>query len=761
MSGAAIDPRSLGKVAVLMGGSSAERAISLLSGGGVLQALQSRGVDAQAFDPAERNLAELKAEGFARCFIALHGRHGEDGTVQGALELLGIPYTGSGVMASAISMDKVMTKRVWRAEGLPTPRWVRLAPDEQQRERVRTVPDELGLPLIVKPPREGSSIGVTKVHGYSEMQDAVQLAARYDPDVLCEEFIDGEEVTCPVPGEAREWRQRIEQRIDITALRRGIAHAREQPPGGLWQLGEQHAIEPVDQPGEAAGARDRIERARRGSRSDRLAPAPGLDQVHRELRPPDQLPVFVEGAAPARRAGARLAPGQVEQAQPVQQAGAFAIERLAQVEVEIAVRSRRGEAQALLFAGEIARERRGRHVIGHAPEPVADFEFAADQRERERLAGAQRRVRGLFEIGQIRPGASAQRRQRLGEAQRVDQLRGRCRQIVGAQQLRAARQPAQRRILAVLPQVFVPAGHADAGTVAAREPEPLVRPRHPGARDLHLRPAGEQRLVGLRRRQRCGEGRHVPGAADDGDAFVPFALRGADRLAHRRLARGLPRVIGMRIGVRAQRRHRLGDRGEQRQLRPGFAALDVVLPPRLAVVEAGEFGEGVEGVAPARACRRGFARRRCVVSRCCRRGLVRTGLIRCVLRLRLRHRHGERQIAETRRHAVFERPAQRLPFRRELRERVEHGTRRIVGDVCEQRDRRFERRIANAPDQAVGLGRPFDQQQRRRQRIERREHRARAAGAVVADAEQVDFGRHGRSAPPVQAGQPPLSRQAR
>ena len=201
MSGAAIDPRSLGKVAVLMGGSSAERAISLLSGGGVLQALQSRGVDAQAFDPAERNLAELKAEGFARCFIALHGRHGEDGTVQGALELLGIPYTGSGVMASAISMDKVMTKRVWRAEGLPTPRWVRLAPDEQQRERVRTVPDELGLPLIVKPPREGSSIGVTKVHGYSEMQGAVQLAARYDPDVLCEEFIDGEEVTCPVLGE--------------------------------------------------------------------------------------------------------------------------------------------------------------------------------------------------------------------------------------------------------------------------------------------------------------------------------------------------------------------------------------------------------------------------------------------------------------------------------------------------------------------------------------------------------------------------------
>ena len=119
-----IDVKALGKVAVLMGGSSAEREISLMSGNGVLAALQSQGVDAHAFDPAERELVELKREGFARCFIALHGRHGEDGTVQGALELLGIPYTGSGVMASAIAMDKVMTKRVWVAEGLPTPRYV-------------------------------------------------------------------------------------------------------------------------------------------------------------------------------------------------------------------------------------------------------------------------------------------------------------------------------------------------------------------------------------------------------------------------------------------------------------------------------------------------------------------------------------------------------------------------------------------------------------------------------------------------------------
>ena len=196
-----VDVKNLGKVAVLMGGSSAEREISLLSGQGVLAALRARGVDAHAFDPAERELTELKREGFARCFIALHGRHGEDGTVQGALELLGIPYTGSGVMASAIAIDKVMTKRVWAAAGLPTPRYVALERDAQaDRARVRGVPDELGLPLIVKPPHEGSSIGVTKVMGYSQMQDAVALAARYDAQVLCEEFIEGDEVTCPVLG---------------------------------------------------------------------------------------------------------------------------------------------------------------------------------------------------------------------------------------------------------------------------------------------------------------------------------------------------------------------------------------------------------------------------------------------------------------------------------------------------------------------------------------------------------------------------------
>ncbi len=196
-----VDVKALGKVAVLMGGDSAERPVSLMSGEGVLKALRAQGVDAHPFDPSERELGELKREGFARCFIALHGRHGEDGTVQGALELLGIPYTGSGVMASSVAMDKVMTKRVWLAEGLPTPRWRRLSTEERSHEAVREVPDALGLPLIVKPAREGSSFGVTKVQGYSGMEEAVTLAAQYDPDVLCEEFIDGDEVTCPVLGE--------------------------------------------------------------------------------------------------------------------------------------------------------------------------------------------------------------------------------------------------------------------------------------------------------------------------------------------------------------------------------------------------------------------------------------------------------------------------------------------------------------------------------------------------------------------------------
>lgn len=202
----AIDPKSLGKVAVLMGGKSAEREVSLMSGAGVLKALQSKGVNAHAFDPAQRDIGELKRKGFKRCFIALHGRFGEDGTVQGALELLGIPYTGSGVMASSVSIDKVMTKRIWIAEGIPTPRYQMLRRGEYTREIVRTIPDDLGLPLIVKPAREGSSIGVAKVQGYSEMQEAVDAAAALDAEVLCEQFVSGDEVTCPVLGTGEQAR---------------------------------------------------------------------------------------------------------------------------------------------------------------------------------------------------------------------------------------------------------------------------------------------------------------------------------------------------------------------------------------------------------------------------------------------------------------------------------------------------------------------------------------------------------------------------
>ena len=192
-----IDVQALGKVAVLMGGSSAEREVSLMSGAGVLQALRSRGVDAHAFDPAQQDLGELRRQGFARCFIALHGRHGEDGTVQGALELLGIPYTGPGVMASSIAMDKIMTKRIWRFEGLPTPDW-RLVSSADDTVAALAA---LGVPMIVKPAREGSTIGLTKVTDAAQCAQAYELASRYDPEVLCEQFIEGDETTCPILGE--------------------------------------------------------------------------------------------------------------------------------------------------------------------------------------------------------------------------------------------------------------------------------------------------------------------------------------------------------------------------------------------------------------------------------------------------------------------------------------------------------------------------------------------------------------------------------
>ncbi|RYX97238.1 MAG: D-alanine--D-alanine ligase [Comamonadaceae bacterium] len=191
---------TFGKVAVLTGGYSAEREVSIMSGNGVLAALRSRGVDAHAFDPAERDLAELKREGFDRCFIALHGRFGEDGTVQGALELLGIPYTGSGILASSLAIDKTMTKRLLIAAGLSTPAYVLLQRGRYSDADVAAVPQKLGLPLIVKPAREGSSIGLTKVSDAKEMVAAVAMAGQLDADILCEQFISGDEVTCPVLG---------------------------------------------------------------------------------------------------------------------------------------------------------------------------------------------------------------------------------------------------------------------------------------------------------------------------------------------------------------------------------------------------------------------------------------------------------------------------------------------------------------------------------------------------------------------------------
>jgi len=185
-----------GKVAVLLGGPSAEREISLLSGNAVLKALRERGVDAHPFDPAQRTLHDLVTDRFARVFIALHGRFGEDGTVQGALETLRIPYTGSGVMASALAMDKWRTKLVWLASGIPTPRY-RVV---DSRTDWMSVVAELGVPLIVKPAREGSTIGITKVTSvdHDELRVGYESAARHDDLVLVEEFVGGVELTASI-----------------------------------------------------------------------------------------------------------------------------------------------------------------------------------------------------------------------------------------------------------------------------------------------------------------------------------------------------------------------------------------------------------------------------------------------------------------------------------------------------------------------------------------------------------------------------------
>ena len=188
---------NFGKVAVLLGGKSAEREVSLKSGSMVLAALKKKGVDAHAFDPKERDLLDLAKERFERVFIALHGRFGEDGTVQGVLEWLGIPYTGSGVLASALAMDKLRTKRLWAAEGLPTAPYAVLEKDTN----LNAVAKRLGMPVFVKPASEGSSVGMSKVRKAGALDEAFALAVNYDPVVIAEKFIDGPELTVAILGD--------------------------------------------------------------------------------------------------------------------------------------------------------------------------------------------------------------------------------------------------------------------------------------------------------------------------------------------------------------------------------------------------------------------------------------------------------------------------------------------------------------------------------------------------------------------------------
>lgn len=189
--------QDLGRVGVLLGGKSAEREISLLSGGGVLQALIEKGVDAHAFDPGLRSPTEIAQEQFDRVFISLHGRFGEDGTIQGLLELLNIPYTGSGVLASALSIDKIATKQIWLSNGLSTPEFEELTAHSDWSAVVA----HLGLPLIVKPAHEGSSLGLTKVKTVEALPEAYQKAAALDTKVIAETCIIGDELTCPLVGQ--------------------------------------------------------------------------------------------------------------------------------------------------------------------------------------------------------------------------------------------------------------------------------------------------------------------------------------------------------------------------------------------------------------------------------------------------------------------------------------------------------------------------------------------------------------------------------
>lgn len=192
-----VDPRDYGRVAVLLGGNSAEREVSLKSGAAVLAALAAAGVDVTAVDPADGALCErLHDGGFARTFIALHGRGGEDGVMQGLLEALGMPYTGSGVLGSALGMDKLRTKQIWQSAGIPTPAFTVLT----SADEVSACRDSLSYPVIVKPAHEGSSIGISKVERADELLSAWEEAARYDSSVLVEQWITGGEYTAGILG---------------------------------------------------------------------------------------------------------------------------------------------------------------------------------------------------------------------------------------------------------------------------------------------------------------------------------------------------------------------------------------------------------------------------------------------------------------------------------------------------------------------------------------------------------------------------------
>lgn len=199
---AQVNVAALGKVGVLLGGKSGERDISLMSGKGVLDALISKGVNAHAFDPGQQAITELAVQKFDRVFIALHGRYGEDGTMQGLLEQMNLPYTGSGVLASALAIDKQATKRLWSSFNLATPRFAMLNANSDWQKIVQ----DLGLPIIVKPAREGSSLGLSKVTKLEDLPAAYALAAKLDRDVMAEQCIIGEELTCPIVGDGESAR---------------------------------------------------------------------------------------------------------------------------------------------------------------------------------------------------------------------------------------------------------------------------------------------------------------------------------------------------------------------------------------------------------------------------------------------------------------------------------------------------------------------------------------------------------------------------